>query len=163
MKPREVIESFYRAFGQNDHQTISRLYHAKATFEDPVFGKLHGPEVTGMWTMLLERSKGKLKSDYEILDTAGNRVTSTMTARYTFGKHQRPVINVITTTFVVEDGLITSQKDHFNFWRWSGMALGLPGKLLGWSPYLRKKVYRESRKTLTKFMASKKDPVSEGQ
>lgn len=152
MNPTDVVETFYQAVRNNDHQTISGLYHDTATFEDPVFGKLNSEQVKAMWTMLLERSKGNLTAEHKIRSASEAKIESEMTARYTFGKKKRPVTNSIASTFILKDGLILSQVDRFNFNRWAGMALGIPGKLLGWTPYLKAKVRKQSLQTLAKFM-----------
>lgn len=38
-------------------------------------------------------------------------------------------------------------------WKWSRQAVGLPGLLLGWSPFLKKKIQVEARMQLAKYMA----------
>jgi len=42
----------------------------------------------------------------------------------------------------------------FDFWAWSRQALGLPGWLLGWTPWLRRKVRATAARNLAKFMAT---------
>ena len=51
-----------------------------------------------------------------------------------------------------EQGLITRQRDRFDFWAWSRQALGMPGLLLGWTPFLRHKVQRQAAANLQKFL-----------
>ena len=51
------------------------------------------------------------------------------------------------------EGLIASQRDRFDFWRWSRQALGAPGLLLGWSPMLKKKVRATAAANLQAFLA----------
>ena len=53
-------------------------------------------------------------------------------------------------------GLITRHQDRFNFWRWSRLALGTPGLLLGRTPVLEQKVPCSETSNLQKFMAFKK-------
>ena len=50
-------------------------------------------------------------------------------------------------------GLITRHTDRFDFWRWSRQALGAPGLLLGWSPFLRAKVRGQAAASLRRFLA----------
>ncbi len=40
-----------------------------------------------------------------------------------------------------------------HLYRWTRMALGLPGLLLGWSPLLQNKVRRQAGESLAKFIA----------
>ncbi|HNP76912.1 MAG TPA: hypothetical protein PKM91_06725, partial [Cyclobacteriaceae bacterium] len=51
-----------------------------------------------------------------------------------------------------EDGLIIQHKDSFDLWRWSGMALGLSGKLLGWTPMIQNRIRATAMGNLKKFM-----------
>ena len=75
-------------------------------------------------------------------------------AHYRFSATGRLVHNRIDVTFSFNPaGLIVNHVDHFNFWRWSRQALGTPGLLLGWTPFLRTKVRRQAAANLQKFLA----------
>jgi hypothetical protein len=52
--------------------------------------------------------------------------------------------------------LITRHRDRFNFWSWSRQALGAPGLLLGWTPFLRQKVRAQAAANLQKFLAQRR-------
>ena len=56
------------------------------------------------------------------------------------------------------DGRILSHLDNFNFWRWSWMALGVPGLVLGWSPFFRTQVRKQARANLDRFLAGTATP-----
>ena len=78
-------------------------------------------------------------------------------ANYRFTATGRMVHNIIEADFEFDAaGLITRQRDRFDFWRWSRQALGAPGLLLGWTPMLRAKVRDQAAKGLQRFMASTK-------
>jgi hypothetical protein len=72
-------------------------------------------------------------------------------ALYLFGTG-RKVHNVIHSTFGFSQGKIIRQEDKFSFWSWSRMALGTPGLLLGWSPYLLNVVRKKARRSLERFI-----------
>ena len=55
-----------------------------------------------------------------------------------------------------EQGLITRHRDSFNLWSWSRQAVGRPGLLLGWTPFLQKKVRTTAAANLKKFLAARK-------
>ena len=74
-------------------------------------------------------------------------------ATYTFAATGRRVHNVIDAEFRFENGLIIEHTDRFDFWRWSRMALGAPGMLLGWTPIVRNKVRGQARAGLDAFLA----------
>ncbi len=52
-----IAERFYDAFSVADHHSMGLMYAPTATFTDPVFPMLSGPEAALMWEMLLTRSK----------------------------------------------------------------------------------------------------------
>jgi ketosteroid isomerase-like protein len=140
---QETIEDLYGSFARGDADGMERCYHPDVCFSDPVFTDLRGADVMRMWRMLMTRS-----DDLEITlgehSADGSRGTAHWTARYTFSRTGRHVVNEIDATFRFADGLIIGHEDSFDFWKWSRMALGAPGVFLGWSPMLKKKVRTQS-------------------
>lgn len=134
-------------------------YHPEAKFADPVFPDLSASEVKAMWQMLVTSAKD-LKvscSDVWANDEHGE---CKWEAWYTFTATGRQVHNIIYASFEFKDGKILRHDDEFNFWRWSGMALGNPGLLLGWTPLIINKVRKTAGIRLRKFiqeLASVKD------
>jgi len=74
-------------------------------------------------------------------------------ADYTFSQTGRPVHNAIDAAFTFDDGLIRTHVDTFDFWAWSRQALGAPGLVLGWTPWLRGKVRATAAKGLDAYIA----------
>lgn len=137
----KLIHKFYESFQHHDAEGMLACYHAQAVFSDPAFGRLEGTRLFAMWRMLCSRA-----TDLEIRVSeihADDLIGSAKwEALYTFGKTKRRVHNVINARFAFSDGKIAKHTDTFDMWKWSGMAIGLPGKLLGWFPpfvgFLRK-------------------------
>ncbi len=147
----ELIIRFYTHFQQRDHAGMIACYHPNIHFTDPVFD-LHGPDAGAMWHMLCTRGKDLDLSFSNIhADDASGRAH--WEARYTFSTTGRKVHNIIDATFTFEDDLILRHQDHFDFWRWSRMALGTPGLLLGWTPMLKRKMRSTATAGLKTFMA----------
>lgn len=144
-----LLGKFYSAFQRRDHAGMAVCYHPEATFADPVF-TLRGKEIAAMWHMLCEGGKDLevTFSGIEADDAAGR---AHWEARYTFSSTGRKVHNIIVAQFRFKDGLIVEHRDHFNFWRWSRMALGPTGLLLGWTPLVQGRVQRTARARLEKF------------
>ncbi len=129
-------------------------YHDEAAFHDPVFGNLNSKEVQAMWDMLLRSGKDLRVAYHDV--TANSEVGSCIwEAWYTFSMTGRKVHNIIQANFEFRDGKIYRHRDIFDFWRWSQMALGMPGLLFGWTPMLRKNVSNAARNNLAKFMGRK--------
>lgn len=146
-----LIERFYTAFQQKDWATMAACYHPEVQFSDPAFPDLRGPEPGAMWRMLLE-SATSLEISYRDVVGEGGRGGCHWEARYPFSQTGRQVLNRIDASFEFKDGLIYRHRDVFDFWAWSRMALGLPGLLLGWSPFLRNKVQRTAGGRLQRFI-----------
>jgi limonene-1,2-epoxide hydrolase len=150
---QQTATRFYRAFQSGDAAVMASCYHPELQYSDPVFGKLSHKEACGMWTMLLERSKGALQIEFDILSADASEVQVKWVASYPFGKYKRPVTNVILAKMHIEGGLIVQHHDRFNFWKWSRQALGISGWLLGWTPLLQNKVRQQSRQLLKKQLS----------
>jgi ketosteroid isomerase-like protein len=148
----ELIERFYRAFQQRDAATMAACYAPQATFRDPVF-ILEGARIGAMWRMLCARG-ADLRVEYANIESNESAGSADWQAWYTFSTTGRPVHNVIHATFRFSDGLIAEHVDAFDFWRWSRQALGPAGLLLGWTPWLRKRVRRDGARALERFVAS---------
>ncbi|MEQ9424553.1 MAG: nuclear transport factor 2 family protein [Cyclobacteriaceae bacterium] len=151
MERIQVIQEFYSAFQAGDAEKMVSHYADNVQFEDPAFGRLSGEDAANMWRMLIERSKGQLQIEFSDIKQNGDEVTAHWEAKYPFSKTGRFVHNIIEATFEFNGDKIIKHTDDFNFWRWSHMALGLPGKLLGWSPILQNKVKKQCLDLLDKY------------
>ena len=152
MTEQALIERFYEAFGRRDGDEMAACYTASAHFSDPVFTDLRGPEVGAMWRMLTERGTD-LRIELLEHEAQGERGSAHWRAHYTFSQTGRAVVNDVQASFVFSDGLIHEHTDDFNFRRWAGQALGTPGLLLGWTPFMRSSVRQRARAGLDEYMA----------
>lgn len=155
--PRDLIDAFYRAFASKDGEAMAACYHPEARFSDPVFVDLDATEAGGMWRMFCERG-GDLRVEHDGVWTDGDRGGARWQAWYTFSATGRPVHNEIDATFRFADGKFIAHHDEFSFWRWSKQALGAPGLLLGWTPFVRSKVQKLARRGLNAFLAERPPP-----
>jgi len=145
-----LLERLYAAFAARDGGAMTACYHAEATFSDPVFPLLHGAEVGRMWRMLCRRGKD-LRVEASGFAADGARGRAHWEARYTFSGSGRPVHNVIEAAFEFKGGLVWRHVDTFDFHAWAGQALGLTGRLLGGTSFLRNKVRRTAAEGLARF------------
>jgi hypothetical protein len=147
-----LIQKFYTAFANSNGEEMASCYHKDVIFEDPAFGKLNQKEVTSMWKMLLERSKGNLKIEFYDVVTNGKSGSARWIATYIFSQTNRKVVNIIDAKFEFKDGLIIKHTDHFDFYKWTKQALGLKGYLLGWTNFMQKKVQQNAKKSLQSYI-----------
>ncbi len=140
------LTAFYEGFSRKDAAPMRAVYAADARFTDPAFPDLRGAAIGDMWAMLCETGKD-LRVEFR--DVTADDATGSAHWEAWYGFGGRPVHNVIEARFRFgPDGLVTEHVDSFDFWRWSRQALGLPGALLGWSPFLRGAVQSRAGKTL---------------
>ena len=146
-----IIERFYRSFQQKDFAAMQACYHQEVIFSDPVFQHLQGKQAKAMWHMLIAAGKD-LQLTYRDIKSSGNKGSCHWEATYTFSGSGRKVINRIDASFEFKDGMIIRHTDHFDLWKWSSMALGTPGIVLGWSPLLTSKIRKMAAGNLNKFI-----------
>jgi ketosteroid isomerase-like protein len=158
MNPNEqLIHTFYKAFSNKDFKTMQDLYRDDASFSDPVFQNLSAKEARAMWQMLI-RASTDLRVTFSDVSADDRVGKCTWQAWYTFTTTGKKVHNIINANFAFRDGKILSHIDKFDFWRWSKMALGTPGLLLGWTPLILNKVRKTARKRLESFIAKQTAP-----
>lgn len=150
----KTLVKFYSAFANANASTMSECYHPDIAFRDPVFGLLKGANVSKMWKMLIEGSKGVLKIDVSDIKADEYVGSAQWTASYTFSKTNRKVVNVIQARFHFKDGLIIKHTDDFDIWKWSKQAFGIKGVLFGWTGYMHRKIHEKAVSSLKKYKES---------
>lgn len=156
-KNAELLQRFYTAFAALDADAMQACYAADARFRDEAFTLDGAVQIGAMWRMLCTATQAKGRdvwrlafSDIEADDRQGQ---AHWEAHYRFSATGRMVHNIIDGRFVFRDGLIAEHVDRFEFWRWSRQALGTPGLLLGWSPFLKAKVRATAAANLARFQS----------
>lgn len=156
MTPNEkTLITFYTAFNNADAVTMSQCYDSKIQFRDPVFGLLKEKEVSRMWKMLIEKSKGNTKIEFSDIKADEYTGSARWTATYTFSKTNRKVANEIQSQFQFKDGLIIKHTDDFDIWKWSKQAFGIKGFLFGWTGYFQNKIHQQALSSLKKYKETK--------
>jgi hypothetical protein len=150
---REVLQRFFASFAAADGAGMAACYSPVAHFSDPVYPSLAGDEVGAMWRMLTGRA-AQFSVSVEQLGGDDRHGTATWTARYLFGPDARPVANRVRSRFDFARGVILAQQDSFDFHAWSAQALGIKGRLLGWTPFVRSAVQRQAAEQLRAFRAA---------
>ena len=152
----DLVRGFYAAFARRDGAAMAACYADDARFSDPVFTDLRGRDVGDMWRMLCERGK-----DLDIRLTAcdGNdrEVRAHWQADYTFSGTGRKVANRIDAHLQIADGRIAVHHDAFDLWKWTRMALGPIGLLLGWTPIVRGSVRKKAMAGLRAWQEKQKE------
>ena len=149
----ELIRKFYSCFQQKDWQGMQACYDDEITFSDPVFENLKGKRAKAMWHMLVSASTD-LVIQFQGVKADANKGSGDWDAWYTFSRTGNKVHNIIHAEFEFRDGKFIRHTDTFNLTRWAGMALGLPGKLLGWTPFIHSKVRKTAQYSLEKFIST---------
>jgi hypothetical protein len=166
MHPNQTtLNKFYEAFSQLDPDGMAACYADNAQFDDEAFSLRGKREVMGMWRMLCGATQAGNRADWKLewRDVSADDTTGQAhwEAHYRFSASRRLVHNIVNGSFTFDaDGRILTHRDRFNFWRWSWLALGLPGVVLGWSPFFRAQVRKQARSNLDKYLANHVTPES---
>lgn len=149
-----TISRLYAAFAKLDAAAMQACYAADARFDDEAFSLRGREEIGGMWRMLCDAVRAKGMAHWKLDVSAITDHSAHWEPTYLFSATGRLVHNVIDAEFEFDaQGLITRHTDRFDFWRWARQALGTPGLLLGWSPFLRAKVRAQAAANLQRFLA----------
>ncbi|MBL8380414.1 MAG: nuclear transport factor 2 family protein [Burkholderiales bacterium] len=152
---RKTIETFYSAFADLDGSAMQVCYAVDASFRDEAFTLDGRREIGGMWRMLTDTTRTRARDAWKLTASQITDSSAHWEAHYRFTATGRLVHNIIEARFSFDDaGLIKTHVDSFDFWRWSRQALGAPGLLLGWTPFLRAKVRQQAAANLKKFLAA---------
>ena len=152
---KATIERFYAAFAKLDGETMQACYAANARFDDEVFSLNGAGEIGGMWRMLCDATKSKpeTRAAWKLVTSQVTDRSAHWDANYIFSATGRPVLNRIDANFEFDhNGLIVKHRDRFDFWAWARQALGTPGLLLGWTPFLRHKVRATAAGNLKRYL-----------
>jgi ketosteroid isomerase-like protein len=149
----ELIARFYAAFARRDVDVMDACYLPDVEFSDSVFRDLHGSRARAMWRMLAERSQD-LEVGVRDIHADEDSGAAHWDARYTYSATGRKVVNHVDARFQFQAGLIAVHHDSFNLWRWAAQALGVSGRALGWTPYMRQKIQRSAQLALDRYIAS---------
>ncbi|WP_418319406.1 nuclear transport factor 2 family protein [Piscinibacter sakaiensis] len=151
---RARIEGFYRAFEHLDAAAMQGCYAADARFDDEVFSLQGAEQIGAMWRMLCEATRADGMAHWRLEASAITDHSAHWEAHYLFGATGRLVHNRIDAEFEFDAAdLIARHCDRFDFHAWARQALGLPGALLGWTPWLRSRVRAQAARSLQRFQA----------
>ncbi|MEQ8303648.1 MAG: nuclear transport factor 2 family protein [Cyclobacteriaceae bacterium] len=148
----KLVDTFYQAFKRKDWQAMQGCYHPDISFSDPAFPDLKGKAAKAMWHMLVEASTDLNVSHHNLFAESSEIVKCQWEAIYSFSRTGRKVHNVINALFSFQENLIITHRDSFDLWKWSRMALGAPGLLLGWTPFMKRKIQNMANNSLTRFI-----------
>lgn len=160
MSNEDIIKRFYTAFQAGDYEGMNSCYSEDIVFSDPAFGLLRGDEARNMWEMLCKNAKDLSIEFSDIVNLDEEYSTCKWVAGYTFSQTGNKVVNHIKAFMKFKDGKIIEHSDAFKISAWAAQALGWKGKLLGWTGFMKRKIQKNARKNLVKFIESKRVVVS---
>ena len=151
----KIVDKFYTALNKGDAATMNACYAKDIVFSDSVFPDLKGDAVRAMWTMLTKSSKN-FSLTYKIENVTETDAQIYWEAHYNFSKTGRRVVNRINGRMKFQSGKIIEHHDVFDLHAWAKQALGLPGLLLGWAPFMHKKIQANAAQNLSHYIESQK-------
>ena len=93
-----------------------------------------------------------LKIEFSEVFADENKGSAHWEADYTFSRTGNIVHNNIDANFDFKDDMIISHTDVFNLRKWAGQAIGFKGKILGGTPFFKKKLQIQTNKLLDRFI-----------
>jgi uncharacterized protein len=157
---KRLIEDFYTAFNQLDAEQMIASYHDEVVFWDPVFENLDAPKAKAMWKMLCGNAKD-FSLDFRDVKAGDEYGSCNWVAVYTFSKTGRQVINDVKAHFKFHEGKIVEHMDDFDLWKWSRQALGTSGWLFGWTPFIQRKIRKNAKSSLKKYIRENKIQIED--
>ena len=143
MNSKEIAIKFYDAFSVANIDVLKQLYDKKLIFNDNIFVNLDYNETISMWSSLLVGNKN-MSIKYEIKKYSEKYVEVEWIADYLFTSTNRNVKNIILAKMEIDQGKIINHTDNFDFYKWSQMAFGITGVLIGWTSFFKNKVRTET-------------------
>ena len=150
-----LIQKFYEDFNDLNAEAMVSAYDSNVIFSDPAFGVLKGERASNMWRMLCASQKDKpFKVELTEVLCDNDTVTAKWEAQYLFSKTGNPVHNRITANIRIKDNKIVEHHDSFSLHRWATQALGTKGKLIGWTPFFKSQLQKQTNQMLDRFEES---------
>jgi limonene-1,2-epoxide hydrolase len=154
----DLLHRFYAAFSALDADAMQACYAPDAKFRDEAFTLDGAEQIGAMWRMLCSATQAKGMDVWRLeasgIEADDQQGRAHWEAHYRFGPGGRIVHNAIDGSFRFHEGLIARHDDRFDVWRWSRQALGAPGWLLGWTPWLQGKVRAQAMAQLARYQAA---------
>jgi len=150
----EIIELFFAAFGNLDHQGMNAQYSDDILYSDPLFGMLEGQQVRDKWIMVC---KGIRELRLTIVKTAEidhEYATCQWKASWFPADSKRQIFLEGKSFMRFAEGRIIEHSDGFSLTKWIAQAYGIRGQLFGWLHFMKRKVQRQHRERLERFSAS---------
>ncbi|MBF0238087.1 MAG: nuclear transport factor 2 family protein [SAR324 cluster bacterium] len=124
------LESFFKAIIQLDYEAISSFYSPEAVYSSPVFDKITGPEIHGMWRLVCEMSH---EIDIKIghIEVHDQECEVSWLLKYDIPVLKKIIEQPVHSIFKMDGNGIISHEDQYNFAQWSGMLLGHWGVTFG--------------------------------
>jgi len=153
----DVLNTFLRALAQRDVEAMIRCYTTTATYHSPIFPQVEGDTLTATWQWFCAKAPDlTMVVDEQAFEANTARVQ--WTATYTFPKTGRPVVQVTDSIFVFEGPQLCRHEDRFDLHRWSHMALGPLGRVLGGRRWLQRSLQRAAAERVARFQERQRQP-----
>ncbi len=152
-----TITLLYQALGAGNAEAMALLYHPEATFHDPIFD-LTGSDIGDMWRMFCAAG-ADLTVEFSDVTADDREGTARWQASYAFPPTRRSVRNLIAAEFEFASGQIVAHRDHFDLGAWARQATGVPGVLLGRTPWMQNRIRQSAADQLRRFQ-QRADPTA---
>lgn len=148
----QTLHRFFTALAARDTQGMLNCYAHGVRFEDPLFNLSGEREIMGMWALLFKADVWAL--EFHTVKTLNNHGSVRWEATFRYTPTGKVVYNGVYSQFYFDDdGLILSQRDNFDFWRWARQAYGFMGLMIGWTPLMWDHAREQAEVSLQEVLA----------
>ncbi|SDD35446.1 Ketosteroid isomerase-related protein [Niabella drilacis] len=151
----EIIESFFTAFGNRNHQAMNALYSDDIVYSDPLFGMLEGQQVMDKWEMICRDIRDFRLTVIKSEEIDHEYATCQWKATWYSSRSKKQIVFDAKSFMRFGGGKIIEHSDGFSLTKWIAQAYGLRGQFFGWLNFMKRKVQREYRGRLERFSVSK--------
>ena len=146
VKNSDKVKDFFKALNQGDYKSANELYHPNAIYEDEIFS-FKGFEIHALW-YTATRPGMDMSADCISIEEVGDKVICIWKMSYTIDSINRKIELQEKATFFFDGDKVIKHIDEYDFWSWCIQAFGLPGRLFGWSKWLRNRVRFQAKKSV---------------
>lgn len=151
----EIIDLFFTAFKNLDHQAMNALYSDDIVYSDPLFGMLEGEAVKNRWELLFQDVREFRLTVIKTEEIDQEYATCQWKATWISSRSKRQIVFEAKSFMRFSGNQIIEHSDGFSLTKWIAQAYGLKGQFFGWLNFMKRRVQREYRQRLIQYLNSK--------
>ncbi|WP_300601123.1 nuclear transport factor 2 family protein [Niabella sp.] len=151
----EIIDLFFTAFKNLDHQAMNALYSDDIVYSDPLFGMLEGEEVKDKWEMVCNDIRDFRLTVIKTEEIDHEYATCQWKATWISSLSKKQIVFEAKSFMRFSGNQIIEHSDGFSLTKWIAQAYGITGQFFGWLNFMKRRVQRNYQQRLQQFSNTK--------